>query len=159
MSERYNDILLKKIFSDAHVIDVDFSRWDKAISLAVVADHVKSTTPGDLPIFLVDFIRVQRFACDFNHLTADLGSYFDEEAMHIQWRIDALGISIMDGLVSVSLSEHGSVLPKLEILCENISTRPVENSLLRNLFPDRGLPHSGLARPGILAMRREDKAS
>src|SRR5581483_4740785 len=60
--------LFKQIFSDANVIDVDFSVWDKSISLIVVADHVDSPAVPVLPVFAVDFIAVHIFNCAFHHI-------------------------------------------------------------------------------------------
>ncbi len=46
--------LFQQIFSDAHLVDIDLSAWDKYIALYVLAELAErpwSTADGRLPLF------------------------------------------------------------------------------------------------------------
>ena len=81
--------LFRQIFSEAHVVDIDLSAWDKYIALYVLAELAErpwSTADGRLPLFKVEFVRVRSCHIAFNHLSHDppieLGPH-----EHVQWRI------------------------------------------------------------------------
>jgi hypothetical protein len=60
--------VLERIFSDAHVKDVDFSVWDQSLAICVLADHFREITGGRCPLILVRFREVKEFRVVFNHL-------------------------------------------------------------------------------------------
>jgi len=142
--------LLEQIFSDAHLIDIDLSQWDESISICVVADHVAVPTPPRLPLFIIEFLRVQRLNCTLNHY--ELGPIGPGE--HFQWHIDEFEMQAVSGNLSFLLFYHNPSSPRLEIICESVHIRPIPHSVLDRMFPDWGKPSSGLARPGIEAMSR-----
>ena len=149
MSPTFDRKLFQQIFSDAHVVDVDFSNWDESVSLCVVADHVKVPTESRLPLFLIEFLRISKFHVNFNHLEVEV----ERPEEHFQWNIDEFRIQIDKCRISVSLF-GGKTWPKLDITCEGIEIRPIANSLLDELFPGWNKPFSGMARPGIEALAR-----
>jgi hypothetical protein len=147
MPEQYDRQLFEQIFSDAHVVDVDFSRWDERVSLYVVADHAIPSAADRLAVFVVNFERVFRFSVDFNHFEVKL----DEAHQHFQWNIDDFSIREDQKHLAISLF-GGATWPRLEIQCEKVAIRRIANSVLDELFPGWNKPYSGLARPGIEAL-------
>ena len=59
--------LFETIFEDAIVVDVDLSKWDKLVSLWVIADHAPLRADGRLPLFVVEFVRVRELGICFRH--------------------------------------------------------------------------------------------
>lgn len=153
MLDESQEKLLRQIFSDAHVIDVDFSRWDQSISFCVVADHLPSKIPGRLPVFIVEFIHVYRFGCTFNHIGIPLGYPYGTNDKHVQWRADAIIITREDNKIAISISE-GDIFPIVDIVCDGVEIRELSIHILDTLFPKWSAPFSGLVRHGI-----EDLAS
>lgn len=80
--------LLHEIFLDAHVLDLDFSRWDRSVKILVVATEMPPDGDGHLPVFIVDFLGVEEFTVRFSHLDRPL----DEG--HYQWRADSFDLSM-----------------------------------------------------------------
>ena len=137
---------LMQIFSDAHVIDVDLSRWDQAIVLYVLADHAPRTEEGRKPLFAVEFHRVARLNVEFLHLNSvPLG-----EGEHFQWMIDDFSIQTTSTGFEVALWGLTST-PRMEIACVDVSVKPVALRLLDEAFPGWDEPSRPLARPGIEA--------
>ena len=99
MPGKFDHKLFKLIFSDAHVVDVDFSQWDKIISICVVADHVEVTPPPRLPIFLVEFLRVNKFYLTLNHLEVEM----EDASKHFQWNIDEFKIKENNNKINIML--------------------------------------------------------
>lgn len=149
--ERKLAILIEDIFSDAHVVDVDFSGWDKAIDIYVLADHVPRVGGDLLALFRVSFVRVDSFLFETSpglgraqtHLTAD---------EHVQWRIDDCRIREEGGQTTMAFAGSESS-PRLEIVCGEVEVQPVAHSVFDELFPNWSRPRSGLARPGPLRMK------
>jgi hypothetical protein len=149
MAKPFDQRLFEQIFSDAHVIDVDFSQWDKLVSLCVVADHVEVPTPSRLPLFLVDFLQVSKFFLTLNHLKVGL----EDAEKHFQWNIDDFKIQNSNKTIVISLF-GGPTWPKLEIECQEIVFQHLSHAILDDLFPDWNAPYKGLARPGIQSLSR-----
>jgi hypothetical protein len=149
MGAPFDRQLFELIFSDAHVIDVDFSQWDQHVDLCVVADHTQVRTPPRLPLFLVEFWRVSKFALTLNHLEVQL----DRPEQHFQWNIDDFRVDKAGQRLAISLF-GGKTWPGLQIECADIRIRQLPNSILDNLFPGWNRPHSGLARPSIEATHK-----
>lgn len=133
----------KRIFSDAHVVDVDLSEWDKRICLWVLADHFENWT-ARCPLVVVEFGRVREFACRLPSAQHTL----EAENRHVQWRIDDSKVEQTGAGLLVRLS--GSVYsPVLTIECDSISFRADDIRLLDKLWPGWNQPYSALARPSI----------
>ena len=134
---------MQRVFSDAHVVDVDFSHWDKHIAIWVLADHLEDWTER-CPLVVVEFIGVRECSMRFNHYADGVG----DPDQHVQWRIDDLEILDRGGLCLTRLYS-GHTAPHLEILCERIEIRKAAHSILDSCFPGWNKPYSALARPGI----------
>lgn len=135
-----------QIFSDAHVIDVDFSRWDEAIVLYVLADHAPRTAEGKKPLFAVEFHRVAHLQVDFLHLNEEPL----EAGEHFQWMIDDFSIHTTSTGLEVALWGLTNT-PRIEIECAGVSIKAVPLHLLDKAFPGWAEPSRPLARPSIEA--------
>ena len=110
----------ERIFSDAHVIDVDLSSWDKSIDLYVLADHMERVEGGSsLPLFAVHFRRARSFKLESNAPSVP-GLAADE---HVQWRIDHFQVDEGDNEITISLSGF-EASPRVEIVCEEVQINP-----------------------------------
>ncbi len=134
------------IFSDAHVVDVDLSRWDKSIDLYVLADHMGRVEGNRLPLFVVQFIEVRRLSFERSVANPELGP--DE---HVQWLIDDFRIEEAGDEVAISLWGHRAS-PRIELVCRDVDINPVELRVFDELFPGWNQPSRGLARPGARVM-------
>ncbi len=133
----------EQIFSDAHVVDLDLSGWDKSIDLYVLADHMERVEGNRLPLFSVHFLRARSFSLESGASSVQ-GLAADE---HVQWRVDDFRIDEGDGDITVSL--WGSeASPRLKIVCEDVQINPFPLRVFDELFPGWSTPRSGLARPG-----------
>jgi hypothetical protein len=139
--------LFDSIFSDAQVVDVDLSSWDKSIDIYVLADHLPRVEGDRLPLFQVRFIHVRSLVLVSSAFSVS-GLAADE---HVQWTIDDSRVEQIDGQMKLSLwgFEHS---PQLEITCEDVVFRSCELRVFDRLFPGWDRPSAGLARPGPLAM-------
>jgi len=78
--------LFELIFSDALLVDIDLSVWDKRISLYVLADRVGRVAGNLLPMFVVEFSNMRSWNIHFNHLSFDPPIELEPDE-HVQWRI------------------------------------------------------------------------
>ncbi|MEO0461111.1 MAG: hypothetical protein AAF219_09715 [Myxococcota bacterium] len=143
-----NYSVFERIFSDALVIDIDFSLWDESVSMLVVADHFKASGPASL---VLSFCRVRRFCSRFNHYEVD----FDDG--HFQWRIDEI-----QPLAPVNGGAHSfrfvdrDTMPVTEIEFDDVLIREVEHTFLDRVTPGWAEPGGPLVRRGWLQMLREE---
>lgn len=141
--------LFSTIFSDAHVVDFDWSRWDQLVALYVLADHVERVEGGRKALYAVEFVRVSRLNVTFNHL--DVPPLGPDE--HMQWMIDDQRIEEdADGLVITLWGLRAS--PLLEIACKDVRIKPVDLKIFDELFPGWDQPSLGLARPTAEVMHQ-----
>jgi hypothetical protein len=143
--------LFQQIFSDAHLVDIDLSAWDKYIALyalAELAERPWSTADGRLPLFKVEFVRVRSWHIAFNHLSQDppieLGPH-----EHIQWRIDDFDVQPMaDGL---EIALRGALLssPHITLICEDVYIQEIPLDIPFRLFPGWNKPYTGFIRPAL----------
>ena len=104
--EKNKDKLVKIIFSDAILIDIDFSKWDKYISLIVLADHLNSSFfKRRKPVFKIIFNEVASINFDFNHYKNYI--YKNDPDKHYTWLIDRSKIRKIKGLKEIVLSQFG----------------------------------------------------
>lgn len=140
--------LFEQIFSDAHVVDLDLSEWDKSTDLYVLADHVESAEGGGgPPLFALHFLRARSFKLE--HDAASVEGLAPHE--HVQWSIDDFRLEETPAEISVSLWGMESS-PRIEIICEDIQINPFPARVFDELFPGWSEPYRGLARPGPGAM-------
>lgn len=140
--------LLEQIFSDAHVVDVDLSGWDRAIELYVLADHMPHTEPNRLPLMRIRFVGVSSFQLQIDESAVGEVVMDDE---HVQWRIDDLRLQQGDRTTTIDLWGSESS-PKLRITFRDTEIEPVSPTTFDELFPSWTQPGRGLARPGPLEM-------
>lgn len=148
-----SDDLFKAIFSDAQVLDVDFSNWDNCIQLCVVGSDVEYPIPDKLPLFMVEFRRVSSFQCSFRHLDIQL----EDEEHHFQWHIHDFSITNSGQETNVALIGAGAS-PNLNIICAGYDIRSLPHKLLDKLFPGWRQPYGPLVRPSIEAMARSRRS-
>ena len=141
---------LERIFSDAHVKDVDFSEWDQQITVCVLADHYRDVGGGRLPVLLVQFLRVSDFRVRFNHLDGEPL----EDGAHYQWLVDSSSFEKGDAGWTVRLSGSLPAAPSLELTCEGVSVEEIEPREVDRACPDWDRPYQGLARAGISKLIR-----
>jgi hypothetical protein len=143
MSMKFDRATFEKVFSDAHVIDVDLSEWDKQVALWTLADHYEDWTHR-CPIVVVEFRGVREFTCRMPPPEAALESP-DE---HLQWNVDDFELHVGEHSMRVRL--FGSTYsPSLTVEFEAISFRSFPSELLDQSFPGWNRPYSALARPTI----------
>lgn len=135
------------IFTDAQVVDVDLSRWDKSIGLYVLADH-GSRADGRTPLFRIEFERVRDLQLEID--AREAGTLATDE--HLQWRIDDFEFAQDEEGIRVSLW-GAAASPRLAIRCENLEIYSFEPTEFDELYPGWNAPGRGLARPGPDAMR------
>jgi hypothetical protein len=151
MNKPIDQDFFERVFSDAHVIDVDLSRWSKKVSLWVLADHLEEWTYR-CPLVITEFNFVRNFSFEF--LECGLAKELAE--LHIQWRIDDFEIG-NDKFGNFAFRLWGSKSsPTLCINCESISFRRSNPEILDQLFPGWNTPNSGLIERGIEQLWEEN---
>lgn len=145
--------LIEQIFSDAHVVDIDLSSWDKAIDVYVLADHMPHAEGDRLPLFKVKFMRVRSLRLE--NAAAPLEGLGIGE--HAQWRIDDFRLEEHHGETTVELWGMDPS-PRLEIVCQELEIQPFPLSTFDELFPGWTEPRRGLARPGPEEMESQRRA-
>lgn len=130
---------LEVIFSDCDVVDVDFSEWDKFISIVVVSDHMEHKN-GRRPVFIVKFIEVVSINFRYVKEVPIL-----DGNKHCTWSISGSEL-LVDGDVmhfSLSSSSPGS---NIEVKCRQVELESIENKTLDVFFPGWNKPYSPLIR-------------
>ncbi len=140
--KNFDENLLLRVMSDAHVIDVDFSDWDKCVRFYVLADHMEPVA-GELPLYVIEFEKPMAANFSFNHHKVNLDS-----GLRFQWRIDEVDLNESSGLINVTFRCHNTQ-PRVEIVCDSIGLRQISIGILHRLFPGWNKPNSPLARPSI----------
>jgi len=148
---------LKLVFSDADLIDVDFSLWDSVVSVYVVADHVPYPSQGKRGLLAVRFGGVRRFDWSFRHHTFTKFPVKVDENQHLNWNIYRAQISRAD--VSALTLSGSEQFPVLRIEFEDVYFESVEHSTFADVNPDWSKPGSGLARPSIERLHELTKRS
>jgi hypothetical protein len=143
VSIKFDRNLLERVFSDAHVIDIDFSSWDKHISILVVSDHYEARSDR-CSVLVIEFRNVRVFACSMPQPEMRL----DEPERHLQWNVDDFEIQELNATIRLRLFGSPSS-PILNVECEGIEIRPVSNRMLDETFPGWNRPFAGLVRQSI----------
>lgn len=142
MADKFDRETFERVFSDAHIVDIDFSEWDKKVSLWVLADHYEAWTQRR-PLIVVDFLAVLEFA--FKMPSADFALKSQKE--HLQWNADDFEIEKLSSSIRVRLFGP-KYAPSLTIECQAIVIRQAKADLLDQKFPGWNQPYSGFVRPG-----------
>ncbi len=144
--------LFEVIFSDAHLVDIDLSGWDKRIALYVLADHAGRTVDNRLPLFIVEFYRVWHWDLRFNHLLHDPPIVLEPDE-HVQWLLDDFFIEPDERGIRITLWGT-STSPRMTFLCEGVRIREMPLDVPDSLFPGWVRPSRGFIRPGLDALAR-----
>ena len=144
-----NDIkTLTQIFSDAHIVDIDFSNWDQEIVFCVLADHYKDWTVDRIsrcPLLLVRFKLVREFKISFNNF--DKGELVN--GGHYQWLTESIELEKINDSFFLSIAGAYSAAPNLQLICNDIDIEEVDHKYFDRKFPGWGKPGQGFVRPGI----------
>ncbi len=143
---------LALVFSDADLLDVDFSRWDDVISIYVVADHVISRKLGKRVVFALRFRGVRRFDWSFRHHDFKKFPLPRVRGRHLEWNIYRCALA--RGEISELLLGGSEQFPELKIRFESVNIEEVSHSVFANVNPDWSKPGAGLARPSIEMLHR-----
>lgn len=140
---------LLRVFSDAHIVDIDMSQWDVKISIWVLADHYFAWSDR-MPLVAVDFQGVAELSMSIPRL-APLS-----DQRHYQWRIHDFVYSRPNELHSLKFWGIESS-PIMTIVCEGIQIRLEDHAILDRLNPKWTQPYSGFARLGPAASAERHK--
>ncbi len=140
---RYTKKLLRAIFHEAHVVDFDFSQWDRRVRLVVIA-WLGKTFPRHGPLHNVDFVGVKSLSWESRHL----GIVLDAPEQHCQWDIMESKTRGCIGDYSVRLSGFGPT-PELTIKCKDVAVSNSRFAVINRVNPGWGDPYKPLARPGL----------
>ncbi len=138
---------LNLIFSDADIIDIDFSHWDESVDVYVMADHVPHVVPGKRTLLAVRFRHVRRFDCSFCPHDFTKFTLKTQSQKHLNWYIYRIHL-VKNEISKVTLS-GSEQFPILKIEFEDFDTENIDHSLFTEVNPDWAESSSGLARPGI----------
>lgn len=136
--------LFEIIFQEAHVIDFDFSQWDRRLRLVVVAGLHEKNFEGRGPLHNVDFRDVKTFSWHANHLKVQLAS----QDRHCQWVIMEFDREKSGEFEKITLSGFGPA-SRLEITCKKIAVSEMHPKIVDQINPNWNRPYCPLARPGL----------
>jgi hypothetical protein len=147
--------LFNIVFQEAHVVDFDFSQWDRRLRLVVVAGLFGENFEGRGPLHNVDFIRVKELSWHANHL----GVVLDSPEQHCQWVIMEFQVEKRLECYSIKLSGFGPT-PMMEVTCSDVQISELDAGVVDRVNPDWNRPYCPLARPGfekLLRMLKDQK--
>lgn len=148
--------LFNVVFQEAHVIDFDFSQWDRCLRLVVVAGLVKTNFSGRGPLHNIDFVDVVEVSWRGNHLDVKP----DASGEHCQWVIMDFNVAEDVRGDRITLTGFGPT-PRLEIVCGAVQISEMDPSVVDQLNPEWNGPAMPLARPGfqeLLGLIRHKRA-
>jgi hypothetical protein len=129
--------MLKTIFSDADLVDLDCSQWDTAISIYAIADHLPSPKPGKRCLVAVRFLGVQKLEWTFqHHHFTNFPLKEDDPESH-----------------TIVLS-GGEQFPILRITFEDVEVDQIPHSIFAAVNPQWANLSLGMGRPGIEALHK-----
>jgi hypothetical protein len=146
--------LLERLFSfasDAEVIDFDFSKWDKEVSLVVlVNDAWNGQGRGN-------FQRVSFFFVEELNWKSNNSDNFIPVDNHRGWLVDQIEISEESGFIVAKLRGMAAS-PDITIKCDRIEIVETVPWIIEDVNPNWRPPGSGLARPGLEELYARIKA-
>ena len=141
--------LFNVVFREAHVMDFDFSEWDRRLRLIVVAGLTPENFDKDTTLHAVDFDGVEELSWRANHLHVKLNS----PDQHCQWVIDEF--EVRKRFVGDYIALYGSSpCPRLELLCRDVRIATMDPRLVDRVNPPWNRPWAPLCRPGIEGLAR-----
>ena len=133
------------IFQEAHVVDVDFSKWDKWIRLVVVAGLMPGNFNGYGNLHNIDFMSVAEWSWKANHLDVVL----DSPEHHCQWVIMDFCLERGDKFNVISLISVAPPCPDLKITCKDVEITELSTDAVDTVNPNWNTPYQPLARPSF----------
>ncbi len=141
---------LSHIFSDALLIDIDFSKWNDSIDMYLIGPSEEGVLSNRLPVYLVSFKEVVNFSCSFNHHQAQKTDGID----NFQWRIHCFKNHKIDDLYT-STFWYFEDFPRVTVKYKYIKVSQVKAKNLDDLFPEWNKPFSGFIRTHTLEVGNE----
>lgn len=144
--------LFEVIFQEAHVIDFDFSHWDRRLRLVVVGGLVGENFSGQGPLHNVDFVGLR----EFHWLAGKDAPLLTSGPEHLQWVIMESQIARSGEFHRFRLTGFGAT-PSLEIECRELQISELDPKVVDRVNPHWNRSSSPLARPGfedLLTLRR-----
>src|SRR5688572_3167303 len=115
--------ILMTILSDAHVVDLDISEWDRHIALVVVADHIKPRGHSR-SIFLLRFVRPTHFSIDYVNPVE-----IPEDKSYCQWNLHDFRFAKANGFEDWTLISARPG-PNLRIVFKTVSVVEMRREVL-----------------------------
>jgi hypothetical protein len=137
--------LFARIFSDAQVVDIDMSQWDKKISFWIVSDHYREWQTR-MPLLVIDFLSVTKFNIETNNSAVPM-----DAEKHLQWTIYESSIDKKYNGYSVYLTGH-TTSPRVTIECGKIEFKETSHTILDALQPGWNKPYAPFA--SVLSEKR-----
>ena len=133
--------MLRRVFSDACVVDIDMSRWAEEMSIWVWADHYRHWRDS-CPLVVVRF----RGVTELKLHVSPLEGYPPHRR---QWNIDQMRLRSRgrDRRV-LELGKLGDD-PSIVVTYATVTAREVRKADLGSLFPGWGRADGRLKRPGL----------
>ena len=142
------------IYEDAYVVDLDFSAWQRVITLTLNADHASEMRHYRAELFILEFTGVRRWDLAFNHHDRPAEAEWERE--HFFWRIGHYEArSAPEGLQLTIWGEERH--PRLTIVCEALDIREVPRYIVDQLYPDWSGTPRRFIRPSLDQMLRDDR--
>jgi hypothetical protein len=142
------------IFSDAHLVDIDCSRWDTAIGVYVIADHLPQPSPTTRSLVAVRFLGVERFEWAFqHHHFSEFPLKDNDPTQHLIWNIYVVEINTLADKHVIALS-GGKQFPRLTLAFEDVQIDYVPHAVFADVNPQWSNLSLGMGRPGIEDLRK-----
>ena len=146
--------LFNIVFQEAHVVDFDFSQWDRRLRLVAVAGLTPENFQGRGPLHMVDFIKVKELTWHANHLNVVLASPED----HCQWVIMESQVKKRGEFYSIRLPGFGPT-PTMQVTCSDVHISELDVTVVDRVNPEWNRPGCPLARPGFEDLLRLMRSS
>lgn len=143
---------LRVIFSDAELMDIDFSHWDAALRLCVIADHFPGQGGKPRPVLMLSFQGVTKMDISFHHHDFTQYPWDWSTEDHLSWPI--YRSEIKQDSVSKLILSGSEQFPILTIEFGNVDIVEIDRSIMAEVNPAWNKARAGLARPGIMDLHR-----
>lgn len=136
--------LFQVVFQEAHVVDFDWSEWDRRVRLVVIAGLFGANFHGRGPLHNVDFEDVESVAWLARHRDVRL----ETPNAHCQWVIMEFSRNRTGALERITLSGFGPT-PRLEITCGRVTLSELEATDVDRFNPAWTRAGAPFARPSL----------
>lgn len=144
--DRQTERLLKIILQEAHVIDFDFSKWDRYVGLVVVGGLIPENFEGQGPVHCINFLDVKEIYWQSRHLGIELGA----DNKHCQWVIMDFTIDKnAEGFLRFHLRSVAPPCPDIIISSRDVEVHTMSVADIDKVNPTWNRPYCPLARPSL----------